>query len=668
MLTIEKDLTLTETALGTLQGSTMRQWLEKSPNINDLYESILSEPVEYRGKEPPKGYLGQKGLATPVKRQQIALMQALAKCKFEQRFSQRESADILAQEGIKITPMGLSKVFKRYLELLQLEVPKGKVVVINNAQEAEEIAKRERKNLAKKVIRKATTAKEVQEVLKEEGITTPSQRGPIEAPKEPVKETLEEEVADEFRNRQVIYTPTEKQIQFHQAIETIVLYGGAAGGGKSFALIFDAIRYAHVPGYKAVIIRRTSPELLELIETSNQFYPKLFKGAKFIASKNMWRFPSGAIVRFGYLERKGDELQYQGHEYQYIAFDELGQWLDPWGFNYLKSRLRGNRTDPLTGEFIPLQMRATSNPGAAWVKEMFIEAAPENTPFYDKAGVSHRFIPATLLDNPHLPSEYRQMLESLPEVEKRQLLYGDWNATSLAAFPDFYTSDRYIADPNTGDRTLVAKAHVVEPFEIPLWWNRLCGMDYGYRDPATAIWYAVNPQTGQKIVYREYNEVGRTGIEFAHDILRIEQDEIIPIDHVIDWSVFNKTGYTGPTIGEQIRHAGLQIRPADKNRIAGNVQIHENLRALPNSSEPSMVVFNTCPRIINQLQSAQIDEKNPDDIDQRRVGVDKKKHHWDLYDSLRYGLMARPTRQNRSVQMQNIKRESSWTTINNYFS
>lgn len=667
MLPIEKDLTLTETALGALQGTTIRLWYEKSPNINDLYQDLITSPVSYRGKEPPRGYIGQKGTASPVKRQQIAIIQALAKCKFEQRFSQRECADILAQEGIRITPMGLSKMFKRYLEVLQLEVPKGKVVTLNSVKEAEEYAKRERKNLAKKVVNKAKTAVEVQKALQDEGLID-TDKGPIEKPKEPVKETLEDEVADEFRNRQIIYTPTEKQIQFHQAIETIVLYGGAAGGGKSFALIFDAIRYAHVPGYKAVIIRRTSPELLELIETSNQFYPKLFKGAKFIASKNMWRFPSGAIVRFGYLERKGDELQYQGHEYQYIAFDELGQWIDPWGFNYLKSRLRGNRTDPLTGEFIPLQMRATSNPGAAWVKDMFIEAAPENTTFYDKAGVSHRFIPATLLDNPHLPQEYRQMLESLPEVEKRQLLYGDWNATSLAAFPEFYTKDQHHIDALSGEKKLKSKAHVVAPFEIPAWWNRVCGMDYGYRDPATAIWYAINPETGQKIVYREYNESGRTGIEYAKDIIEIEKSEVLPLDHVIDWSIFNKTGYTGPTIGEQIRMAGLQIRAADKNRIAGNVQIHENLRQLPNSSEPGLIIFNTCPRIINQLQSAQIDEKNPDDIDQRRVGVDDKKHHWDLYDSLRYGLMARPTRENRAVQMNRLKQESSWNKVNNYFS
>lgn len=662
----EKDLTLTETCFGPVTGPTIRMWLRQSPEIEKLYKELLTHPIEFTGIYVPKGYAGKIGkginLAHPVKAQQIALLQALAKCKFEKRFSQNESAKMLINEGIQTSPQALAQVFKRLMEKLKVKPEKGKSVTITSVADAEELVKKERKNLAKRIVKEKKSAEAVKEALKDEGLVDDSKKGPVEAPEEDLGDTAR------FKDRKVIYTPTEKQVEFHQASETVVLYGGAAGGGKSFALIFDVLRYAHVPGYKAVIIRRTSPELLELIETSNQFYPKMFPGAKFLTAKNMWRFPSGAIIRFGYLERKGDELQYQGHEYQYIAFDELGQWIDPWGWNYLKSRLRGNRTDPLTGEFIPLQMRATSNPGAAWVKDMFIEAAPENTTFYDKAGVTHRFIPATLLDNPHLPQEYRQMLESLPEVEKRQLLYGDWNATSLAAFPDFYVRDKKSVNPVTGEATLMCKSHVVEPFEIPKWWNRICGMDYGYRDPATAIWYAINPENGQKIVYREYNEVGRTGIEFAQDILEIELDEIIPVDHVIDWSIFNKTGYTGPTIGEQIRMAGLQIRPADKNRIAGNVQIHENLRPLVNSQEPGLLIFNTCPRIINQLQSAQIDEKNPDDIDQRRVGVDDKKHHWDLYDSLRYGLMARPTRQNRTMQMYRVKQESSWNTINKYFS
>lgn len=420
-------------------------------------------------------------------------------------------------------------------------------------------------------------------------------------------------------------------------------------GGKSYALLFDVIRYAHVPRYRAVIIRRTMPELTELIETSKEFYPKLFPGAKYNTQKNNWRFPSGAIVEFGYLEHPADKLRYQGQQYQYIAFDELGQWPDAEGWNYLKSRLRKPPIDPLTGKKIPTLMRATSNPGARWVKDMFIDAAEPGTTYYDRAGVSHKFIPATLLDNPHLDEDYRLMLESLPELERRQLLYGDWNATNTSAFPEFRP-----------------EIHVVAPFELPLWWNRICGMDYGYKDPATAVWYAINPVNGQKIVYREYCQSGRTGLEYAKDIKACEQTEVIPIDHIIDWSVFAKTGYTGPTIGEQIRMSGISIRQADKNRIAGNVQIHEHLRIDEKTGQPGVIFFDTCHGIIGQLQSAQIDLKNPDDIDQRRVGEDAK-HHWDLYDSLRYALMGRPTLTSRAAQFQNVKQQSRWNQVGRYF-
>lgn len=436
-------------------------------------------------------------------------------------------------------------------------------------------------------------------------------------------------------------------------------------GGKSYALIFDAIRYAHVPRYRAVIIRRTMPELMELIETSKEFYPKLYPGAKYNTQKNYWRFPSGAIVEFGYLDKASDKLRYQGQQYQYIAFDELGQWPDSEGWNYLKSRLRKPPIDPLTGEKIPTLMRATSNPGAAWVKEMFIDAAESNTTFYDRAGVAHKFIPATLLDNPHLDEDYRLMLESLPEMERRQLLYGDWNATDSAAFPEFRPEGTTIINIK-GETTLICEPHVIEPFEIPKWWNRVAGMDYGYRDPATAVWYAINPDTGQKIVYKEYCESGKTGTAFAIDIKAMEADEVLPIDHPLDWSVFNKTGHTGPTIGEEIRKEGVTVRPADKNRIGGKVQIHEHLRPMGDSTVPGLVFFSTCIGIIGQLKSAQIKKTDPDDIDQTRVG-EGHKHHWDLYDSLRYGLMARPTRQNRAVMFQNAKKQSRWDRVDQFF-
>lgn len=660
MSQFETDLAQTETALGYIPGDVLRLWLAKSPDLPQIYKKFVTEPIKFRGARPPAGYVGKNARAVPVKRQQIALIVAYSKYFFEKRYSYQEIVDLLQTEGIILSRMGAKKALMRIGEELQLHsyVPKGRKVTIETLEDAEEVLKKQKKAYAKQAVKEKKSAEQIREDLNVK-------------PKPEPKPEKKKEVDPEFAGREILYEPTKKQAIFHAASETIVLYGGAAGGGKSFALLFDAIRYGHVAGYKALIIRRTMPELTELIETSKEYYPKLFPGAKFNTQKTTWRLPSGALIIFGYLEKGNDKLRYQGQQYQYIAFDELGQWNDPEGWNYLKSRLRapeGDKAliDPYTKEPIPLLMRATSNPGASWVKEMFIDAAPENTTFYDRAGVSHKFIPATLLDNPHLGEHYRKMLESLPEVERRQLLYGDWNATDSAAFPEFRPDGTTDVLPD-GTIKEICDPHVIEPFFIPKHWNRVCGMDYGYRDPATAIWYAIDPATGQKIVYKEYHQSGRTGTEYAQDIKAMEMDEVIPIDHVIDWSVFNKTGYTGPTIGEQIRQAGIMIRPADKNRIGGKVQIHTNLRPMGDTTIPGVVFFSSCTGIIKQLQAAQIKENDPDDIDQTRIG-EGHKHHWDLYDALRYGLMARPTVENRAMMFQRAKQESRWNRVERYFS
>lgn len=667
MASLEKDLAQYESVLGTISGSTLREWYKKVPDLDEKYTKLTSESISYRGRYCPLGYTGTNKCATPVKAHMLAIISAMAKRTFEGRYSLQECCDLLSSVGLVVTRMGLKKVFERYISALGLDAhlpsQNAKVVQIESLEDAEKLVQRERKRFAKQAKKEGWSGEEIKEKLNKNKKTAPSK---THKKTERTVESKEELESDEFKGREVVYEPTPKQTLFHAASEKIVLYGGAAGGGKSYALIFDAIRYAHVPRYRALIIRRTMPELMELIETSKEFYPRLFPGAKFNTQKNMWRFPSGAILEFGYLEKPNDKLRYQGQQYQYIAFDELGQWKDPEGWNYLKSRLRKPPIDPRTGEKIPCLMRATSNPGASWVKEMFIDAAPENTTFYDRAGVAHKFIPATLFDNPHLDDDYRQMLESLPEMERKQLLYGDWNATDKAAFPEFRPDGTFEHLPD-GTKVCTCKPHVIEPFDIPKWWNRVCGMDYGYRDPATAVWYAVNPANGQKIVYREYAQAGKTGKVYGQEVLKEEREEVIPIDHVLDWSVFNKTGHTGPTVGEEIRLTGLVVRPADKNRIGGKVQIHEHLRPMANTNEPGIVFFNTCPGIIGQLRAAEIKENEPDDIDQTRVG-ESHKHHWDLYDSLRYGLMARPTLQNRAELYQRAKQQSRWGKVNRYFS
>jgi hypothetical protein len=444
-------------------------------------------------------------------------------------------------------------------------------------------------------------------------------------------------------SRKIAFLPTPKQYDFISASEDIVLYGGAAGGGKSYALLFDAVRYAHIKGYRGILIRRTMPELRELIDISRELYPQMFKGCKYHTQEKTWRFASGAILEFGFLDAPADKYQYQGKQYAWIGFDELGLQETSEGFDYLKSRLR--TTLSMKGA-----IRCTANPGSLWVKEMFIDPAPANTAYRDKVGLTYRFIPSLVSDNPYIyqkgEGQYIKMLKSMSEVEKRQLLYGDWTVSDDSAFPEFEI-ETHVLDGSTF---------------VPKHWTRFCGVDYGYSDQSAAVWGAVNPANGQIVIYKEFAQSGLVGDAFARVILEEEADELVNVDHVVDWSVWNKTGHIGPTIGESMQRAGLRMRRADKNREGGKVQIHSRLRDIDEET-PGLVILESCPKLIRELQSL---KRHPDkeDIKQTRMNGD----HNDLYDALRYGLMSRPRQQTTSQILSLTKQANSWKHINSMFS
>ena len=181
---------------------------------------------------------------------------------------------------------------------------------------------------------------------------------------------------------QILWQPTDKQGEFLSAPEDEVLYGGAAGGGKSDALIIDALGLQQSailwPGYRAIIFRRTFPELRELIDRTRVIYPVAIPGAVFSESNREWTFPSGAKVEFGYLESEADRFRYQGRQFQYIGWDEMTQWATDTGYSYLLSRLR------TVNPAVKCYVRATCNPGGighVWVKQRYITAAPPLTPW-----------------------------------------------------------------------------------------------------------------------------------------------------------------------------------------------------------------------------------------------------------------------------------------------
>jgi hypothetical protein len=439
----------------------------------------------------------------------------------------------------------------------------------------------------------------------------------------------------------IIFKPNEgPQTDFLAAPETDVLYGGAAGGGKSYAMLVDPLRFAHRTAHRALILRRSMPELRELIDKSRELYPKAFPGCRFREVEKIWTFPSGAKLEFGFLERDADVYRYQGQAYSWIGFDEITHLSTEFSWNYLASRLR--TTDP---EITPY-MRCTANPGGAgatWVKKRYVNPSPPNESFIGSDGLTRRFIPARLEDNPYLSKDgrYEQMLKALPAVQRKQLLEGNWDITEGAAFTEF-------------DIT----SHVIPPFEIPIGWERIKGIDYGYASESSCIWGAVDSTDGTLIIYRELYRKGLTGVDLAQMITNMELEDPFSVQGVLDTAAWNRTGTTGPTVGETLQRAGHKLRRADKNRIQGKIQIHEYLRVQP-SGRPKIQIFSSCPNLIRELQSIPLDKKNPEDVD-----TNAPDH---AYDALRYLIMSRPKVNDIFNQFRHMRMEQAYTPVDSEF-
>ena len=459
----------------------------------------------------------------------------------------------------------------------------------------------------------------------------------VAEPKPVIRELEEIETVPEEEQNIVFKPNAGPQTEFLAAGEREVLYGGSAGGGKSFAMLADPLRYMGHPAFSGLLLRHTTEELRELIFKSQELYPKVWKGIKWSERKMQWVAPSGARLWMSYLDRDDDVMRYQGLAFSWIGFDELTQWATPFAWNYMRSRLRSTASD------LPIFMRATTNPGGVghhWVKKMFIDPAPYGKAFdatdietgeilkypagHPKSGKSlfkRRFIPARLSDNPYLSEsgDYEAMLLSLPEQQRRQLLEGDWDIKEGAAFTEF-------------DRTV----HVIDPYSIPNNWVKFRACDYGYGSYSGVIWFAVSPAE-QLIVYRELYVSKVLATDLADMILEAEAGDGNIKYGVLDSSLWHKRGDTGPSLAEQMISRGCRWRPSDRSkgsRVAGKNEVHRRLQIDEFTDEPRLVFFNTCTNIVSQLPSIPLDKKNPEDVDT------KAEDH--LYDALRYGIMSRP--------------------------
>lgn len=555
--------------------------------------------------------------------------------------SYRQVADyVSANCGIKFTYESCRKLFAKVCEIYPDWFDKRSQANGNHGSNNPQSNLNTDKKKVKETHKKTQLKRKITNLQKEYDQLTKPQKQEEEPPIDPNMEVVGGAI---YRTKKgeapVIFSPNPgPQTEFLSAPEREVLYGGAAGGGKSYALIADPVRYFSNKDFNGILLRRTNDELRELIWKTQELYPQVYKGAKWSERKSQWTFPSGARLWLTYLDRDEDVLRYQGQAFSWIGFDELTQNPTPFAWDYMRSRLR--TTDPN----LPLCMRATTNPGGpghGWVKKMFIDPSPANTKFcavdiesgselrypesHAKAGQPlffRRFIPATLKDNPYLYDEgsYEANLLSLPEQQRRQLLEGDWMIAEGAAFPEFNPVD-----------------HICEPFDIPPTWRRFRSCDFGYSTFSAVHWFAVDPAYETLYVYRELYLSKNTARELARKVVEAEQGEKISYG-VLDSSTWHKRGHTGPSIAEEMIAEGCRWRPADRtagSRVAGKNRLHELLKVDEEIEQSGIVFFNTCRQIIADLQVIPSCPKGSDDIDIRYSS-----DH--TYDSIRYGIMSRP--------------------------
>lgn len=395
---------------------------------------------------------------------------------------------------------------------------------------------------------------------------------------------------------------TKKQRAFVDAQAEEVLFGGAAGGGKSFGQLVDALRFSlRYPGSKQLILRRTYPELEKsIIRTSLEMFPR--EVARYNGTSHVWYFSNRSLIEFGNCDTEKDVYKYQSAEYDVLRFDELTHFTETM-YTYLISRVRG--TNPY-----PKQVKSCTNPGGighAWVKRRFIEPAEPGKMFWerDRSGDAHSriFIPSRVDDNLFLMRSdpgYKKRLQNLSRNDQKALLYGDWNLEDGAYFDEFCED-----------------VHVVAPHPLPANDRRYMSLDYGL-DMLACYWYSVD-EMGYVTIYRELYQSGLIIDDAARAIHRAMQpDEMQRISCIFaPVDLWGRRQETGKSVADRFADMQIFLEKVSGRREPGWYEVKRYLH--PQTDEfgdtrPKLQIFSSCRNLIRCLPAVQHDEKFPNDV------------------------------------------------------
>jgi len=425
-----------------------------------------------------------------------------------------------------------------------------------------------------------------------------------------------------------IPAPSAKQKQFLTARAKYIAYGGARGGGKSWAVrVKAALMCFKYPGIVVMMVRRTYPEL-----RANHIEPlRLMLGktaGRYNDSKKEYRFANGSVILFRYCDTESDMDRYQGTEADIIFLDEATQFPEK-VFEMFRACLRGVNS-------FPKRMYLTCNPGGqghAWVKRLFVDRRFKPTENPDE----HVFIQALVQDNDALMAsqpDYIKQLEALPPKLREAWLYGNWDIFEGQFFEEF--TDR---PDGYEERTWT---HVIKPFNPPGLWPRYRSFDFGYARPFSCGWWTVDTDGTMYRIAELYGctETPDEGVKWPVDkifaeVARVEREHPYlkghRIEGVADPAIWQEQG--GPSIADMAAKHSIYFRKGDNKRIPGWMQMHYRM-AFDENGFPSLYVFDTCKAFIRTIPSLIYSETIPEDLDT------KMEDH--VADETRYFCMSKP--------------------------